>query len=210
MNSTPLPTSVNQSFIIDIGLILAMDAPFITLRTSANNAFRHTDGYEGVSVADLEILLRQGREAAVSLEGELMKRQHERTSDQQGELGICCQRLRDTARELSIRERLDGRAAKQVDDAVGILTTSQTTSPSKTYQAFLHDILRHCSSSLVLLCAASLGKKRIVDLGLKERVSLLAYVRGTQVSLDSPVLKALAKAYQIPSRDSACTVPCAC
>lgn len=152
--------SVIQSFIIDIGLILAMDAPCITLRTSANNGFRHTDGYEGVSVADLEILLRQGREAIVSLESELMKKQHERTSNQPNELDKCCRRLHDTARKLNVKKRLDDKTDKQIDDAVEILTTFQTTSSSKTYQTFLHDILRHCNSSLVLLCAASLEKKK--------------------------------------------------
>ena len=86
-------------------------------------------------------------------------------------------------------ERVDGRAAKEVDDAVETLGTVQTSSPSKTYQAFLHDILRHCSLSLVLLCAASFGKKRIVDLGLKDPVSLLAYIRNTQLSLSSSVLE---------------------
>ena len=91
---------------------------------------------------------------------------------------------------------------------VETLSTVQTSSPSKTYQAFLHDILRHCSPSLVLLCAASFGKKRIVDLGLKDRVSLLAYVRDTQLSLGSSVLETLASDYQVPLLDSACTLPC--
>ena len=108
-----------------------------------------------------------------------MKRQHGRTSDQSGEVGECCKRLRNTARELSVRERLPDKATKQVDDAVKTFTTLQTSSPSKTYQAFLYDILRQCGTSPVLLCAASLGKKKIVDLGSKERVDLLAYVRAT-------------------------------
>lgn len=147
-----------RPIIIGSDLNSAMQAPCITLHSTTQSNFRHNDGYEGVSVTDLEILLRQGREVTTSLEGELMKRHHERTSDQPGELGRCCERLHNTARELSVKERLDGRAAKQVDDAVEILTTSQTASSSKTYQAFLYDILRHCSPSLVLLCAASLGK----------------------------------------------------
>jgi hypothetical protein len=186
-----------------------MEAPHITLHTTTQSSFHHTDGYEGASVTDLEILLRQSREITTSLEGELMKRQHERSSSQPGELGKCCERLHNTARAISVRERLEGRAVKQVQDAVEILTTPQTASPSKTYQAFLHDILRHCSPSLVLLCAASFGKKRIVDMGLKERVSLLAYLRDTQLSLDSSVLKTLANDYKIPSSDSACAMPCA-
>lgn len=176
-----------------------MEEPYITLHTKTQTSFRHTDGFEGVSVTDLEMLLRQGREVTAALEGELMKRHHQRTSDQPGELGKCCERLHNTAREINVMERVDGRAAKQVDDAVEILTTVQTSKPSKTYQAFLHDILRHCSRSLVLLCAASFGKKRIVDLGLKDRVSLLAYMRDTRLSLGSSVLETLANDHQIPS-----------
>ena len=64
-----------------------MDEPLISLHTKAQSSFRHTDGYEGASITDLEALLRQGREAITSLEGELMKRQHGRASDQSGELG---------------------------------------------------------------------------------------------------------------------------
>ena len=119
-----------------------------------------------------------------------------------------CKRLHNTAREINVIEYIDGRAAKQVDDTVDTLSTVQTSSPSKIYQAFFHDILRHYSPGLILLCAASFRKKRIVDLGLKERVSLLAYVRDTQLSLGSSVLETLASNYRIPVLDSACALPC--
>lgn len=183
-----------------------MEEPCISLHTKAQSSFRHTDGYEGVPITDLETLLRQGREVIASIEGELMKRQNGRASDQPGELGKCCERLHETAREINIMERVDGRAARQVNDAVEILSSVQTNPPSRTYQAFLYDVLRHCSPSLVLLCAASFGKKRIVDLGSKERVSLLAYVRDTQLSLRSSVLETLASDYRIPLLDSACAL----
>lgn len=102
-----------------------MEEPFISLHTDTQCSFRHTDGYKGVSITDLEALLRQGREAVASLEGELMKRQHGRASDQPGELGKCCERLHNTAREINVKGRVDGRAAKQVDDAVETLSTVQ-------------------------------------------------------------------------------------
>lgn len=107
-----------------------------------------------------------------------MKRQrhHERTSDQPDKVGRCCQRQHNTARKLSIRERLDDKATKQVDDAVEVSTTLPTSSSSSIYQTFLYDFLRHCGTGLVLLCAASLGEKRIVVLSLKERVSPRQYV----------------------------------
>ncbi len=176
-----------------------MDAPYITFYTPTKREFRHTAGYDEVTITELELLLRQGREAVVSLEGELMKRQPARTIDQSANVSECCQRLHNAGRELGVVEHLEGRAIKQVDDAVNILTSLQTSPSSKTYQSFLYDVLRHCGEGLVLLCAASLGKKRVVDLGSKDRVSLLAYLRATQISLDVPILKPLAQEYGIPS-----------
>ncbi len=55
-----------------------MEEPCISFHTKTQSSFRHTNGHTGVSTTDLEVLLRQGREAIASLEGELMKRQHGR------------------------------------------------------------------------------------------------------------------------------------
>lgn len=110
-----------------------MEAPYITLHTTTLNSFRHTDGYKGASVTDLEILFQQSCKITTLLEGELMKRQHKRSLNQPGELGKCCKRLYNTVRAISVKERLEGKAVKQVEDAVEILTAPQTASLSKTY-----------------------------------------------------------------------------
>ena len=178
-----------------------MNVARIPFHTNTRDEFNE-DGYDGFSIAELETLLRLSRQGTLSLEGELMKRQHDRISDQPGEVGNYCVRLHNTARELSVTERLSDQAANLVDEAVTLLTTLQTSSPSKTYQAFLYDILRHCGKSMFLLCAASFRKKGIIDLGYKKRVNLLAYLRATTISFEFSVLSTLASEHNIPSSDS--------
>ncbi|KAI9749789.1 MAG: hypothetical protein M4579_006739 [Chaenotheca gracillima] len=179
-----------------------MDSPCITLHTEAKSGFCYSDGYDGVSDSDVEVLFRLCREAAASLEGELMKRRLKRIPDQPGDLGKCCQSLHDTSRKVIIRGRLDGRALKQVNDAVEILKTSQATLPAKVYREFLQDVIRQCSPDLALLCAASFGRKRLLDLGANGRVDLLAYVKNARHSLDSPALETLTSGYQMPASNS--------
>ena len=186
-----------------------MDSPRITLHTTAHSNFRHIDGYEEVSFTDLEILLRQSREITASLEGELTRRKRGRTLNESVELGRFYNRLHNTVEELNVKERLDNKAVEQVNDAVKILTTAQTESPLIKYQTFLHDILRHCSPSLVLLCAASFTRTEVIRMKSNSRVDILAYIKDTQFSLDSSVLKTLANQYEMPSLDSACAMPCA-
>jgi hypothetical protein len=82
---------------------------------NTRDGFNNDDGYDGVSITELETLLRLSRQGTLSLGGELMKRQHDRISDQPGEVGTCCVRLHNTARELSVRERLSDQAANRVD-----------------------------------------------------------------------------------------------
>lgn len=94
-----------------------MDRPYILFQTETRDSFHYTSGYEGVSTADLQALLRHGREAVVTLEGELMKRQHT------GGLGKCYELLNETARTITGLECVAGRAAKQVEAAVETLST---------------------------------------------------------------------------------------
>ena len=43
------------------------------------------------------------------------------------------------------------------------------------YRSFLRNVLRPCGRGLALLCAASLGKQRVVHLTEKNRTSLVGY-----------------------------------
>lgn len=145
----------------------------ITFHSDDGNAY-DSSTYSDLSSAILESMLHGLRAMNISIESELMKRDQRRKSDQRGQTGICCERLHHTVRELVVRERLDGQAAKNVEDGVKCLTTSHLNSSSRIYQAFLFDVLNHCDVGVALLCAASLCKKRISNLGSKDRVGLLA------------------------------------
>jgi len=114
-------------------------------------------------------------------------------------LDACCEKLCKDSGAIKILERLSGRGPKLVDDAVQTLISSQTTRDSKVYQLFLHDILRHSSSGLLVLCAASLGKQRVVHLAEDDRIGLVSYIKDNKANLHCPALEILAQNYQIPS-----------
>ena len=182
-----------------------MDSTFITLHTNTRNSFNCTDGYENVSISELSELHRMAHEIANSLEGELMRRQPSRVSTKSGVLGTCCQRLHETAREVRVRGHVDGKLSSQVADVASMVMESQTSQHNKVYHTFLRDCIRQCNPGMAFLCAASLGKKNVFDLGNKGRVDLLEYLGDAQHSLDSPALKDLTKVHQIPCSASKCS-----
>ncbi|KAH6701338.1 hypothetical protein BKA61DRAFT_433875, partial [Leptodontidium sp. MPI-SDFR-AT-0119] len=110
----------------------------------------------------------------------------------------CFERLAEVVGTIRILERLSDRGAKHVDTAVDILTTSQTTRESKVYQTFLHDILRQAGRGLVVLCAASLGKQRVVQLSESDRAGLVRHVKDNKAVLHCPLLESLAGDFQVP------------
>ncbi|KAI9748612.1 MAG: hypothetical protein M4579_007173, partial [Chaenotheca gracillima] len=180
-----------------------MDSSGNTDRAShTKRGFNYADGYDNLSDAEIEALLREGRLAMISLAGELMKRHPEKEFGQSTDFEKCCEALHKTAKMFVVRDVLDDPWARQVRDAVAILTTSQTTQARKTLQTFLGDVIRHCGPSLALLCAASFGSKRLANMGSSSRVSLLAYVKATKSSLDSAALQRLAEEHHMPSSSS--------
>jgi len=178
-----------------------MELPCITLHTEDRDGFLNRDGYQGVTDSELETLLQQSREAVLSLEAEIEKRQN---ISRDPPLGIkeSCEKLQKTASSVRILGRLDVRDDKLVKSAVEIMTTTQTIRGSKVYQVFLQDILRHCGSALTLLCAASFGKQRIIALNGQDRTALVHYVKCNKTSLSSPALDCLAGEYAIPAENS--------
>jgi hypothetical protein len=180
-----------------------MVSPGIAFYTKDRERFCWTGGYESVTDTELEILVQQGRMAVLSLEAEIEKRQLQKSPHQSEEADVCGKKLHDCAKTFEILGRLDDRASKHVDIAVNIMKSSQSVRAFKLYQQFLYDVLRHCGSGLVLLCAASLGKQRVANLTITERVSLLDYVKAKNTSLDSPNLRKLANEHQIPTLNSA-------
>jgi hypothetical protein len=116
----------------------------------------------------------------------------------------CQGRLSKGAEAIQILNRVPDRGVQHVMKAVGIMTTPQTTRESKVYQSFLYDILRHAGRGLVLLCAASLGKQRVVQLNALDKTSLVRHIKDNKAVLYSPVLESLAETFQAPSQEGKC------
>jgi len=175
-----------------------MELPCVVLRTKDRDYFLCVDGYGGVINSELETLLQQSREVVLSLEKELEQRKVAMNLDSPNGISECCEKIQKSVASLKILGRLDDRAAKLVDAAVETMTTPQTVRASKVYQTFLHDILRHCGRGLVLLCAASLGRQRVITLNSQGRIQLVHYVKNHKTTLDSSTLDSLATEFAIP------------
>lgn len=111
----------------------------------------------------------------------------------------CRERLQSDAETIELLGRLYGHGATLVDAATTTLTTEHTSRESIVYQSFLQDILRHAGPGLVVLCAASLGKRRVIQLNAKDRVDLIRHVRDNKAELNSTILDSLAIQHNVPS-----------
>jgi hypothetical protein len=113
----------------------------------------------------------------------------------------CYEKVFKAAQTVRILERVTDRGAKHVDTAVEILTTAQSTRESRVYQTFLSDILRQLGPGFVVLCAATLGKQRIVQLNELDRAGLVSRVKENNAILYCPALKSLAEDFLVPSHN---------
>lgn len=143
---------------------------------------------------NIDRALRQG-DAESCLETENEEQQARKSHDG---IEACREKLRKDSGAIKILERLSGRGPKLVDDAVEILARPQATRDSKVYQLFLHDILRHAGPGMVVLCAASLGKQRVVHLAEDDRIGIVSYVKENRANLHCPSLELLAEEYRVP------------
>ncbi|KAH8726662.1 hypothetical protein GQ44DRAFT_613312 [Phaeosphaeriaceae sp. PMI808] len=175
-----------------------MELPCITLCTKEKGCFAWQNGYTDVSASELEALLKIGREIVCSLEAEVEARQLVIKLEQSSAVSECAEKLRKSAGNLKILERLDEKEAKLVASAVSVLKVEQTSRDAKLYQTFLRDVYYQCSRSLALLCAASLGKQRIISLNARDRIGLFQYLKRNQETFTSPALDSLAGKHQIP------------
>lgn len=178
-----------------------MALPCVALRTKERDYFPFHQGYEGITNSEIETLLEQGRGTVRSLEVELEKRHIATKLESSSGVSECKEKLRKSSGDFKILGRLDNRAAGLAVAAVETLATKQTNRGSEIYQTFLGDILRHCGRGLVLLCAASLGKQRVVSLNSRDRIELVRYLKSSKTAFESPVLDLLAEEYQIPGED---------
>lgn len=175
-----------------------MELPCIILCTKEKGHFPWQSGYTDVGDSDLETFAKISKELVFSLEAELKARQLVVKSDMPSAVLECAEKLSKSAKNIKILERLGGKEAKLVASAVDALKAEQTSRDGKLYQAFLNDIYQ-CSRSLVVLCAASLGRQRVISMNSKERIALVQYFKSNQEALNSPGLDSIAKT-QIPEK----------
>jgi hypothetical protein len=116
-----------------------------------------------------------------------------------GGLKGCRKRLQRDAETIELLGRLYGHGATLVDAATCTLTTEHTSRESIVYQSFLQDILRHAGPGFVVLCAASLGKRRVIQLNAQDRVDLIRHIRDNKAELHSTILDSLAIQHNVPS-----------
>ncbi len=78
-----------------------------------------------------------------------------------------------------------------MQSTVAVKSVAKILEDAKVYQLFLHDILRHSGSGLVVLCAASLGKQRVVHLAENDRIGLVSFTKDNKTNLHCPALELL-------------------
>ncbi|KIV94115.1 hypothetical protein PV10_05268 [Exophiala mesophila] len=123
----------------------------------------------------------------------------QQTSDESDEVAKTCKLLHATMKRMRTRDRLSGRSPRLVREAVDILKTPQTGRDNLVYQEFLCDVLHNCGRGVTLLCAASLGKFRVVRLQEKDKIGLIDHLKDNLINFQHSFLEALAKAHEIPS-----------
>ncbi|KAH8691865.1 hypothetical protein BGW36DRAFT_362896 [Talaromyces proteolyticus] len=175
-----------------------MTYPCITLHIQENVSFSWENDYSNVASSDLEGLLLQSRHAVTSLEAELERRQLRRGLGGLSRVDDCWIRLQKQARQIQIRGRLDDKGKKQAKIAVGSLN-GVTEKSANFYREFLQDVLHDCGSEFVILCAAALGKHRVVNLKKDDRISLLGRIKTEMQTIKVSALSVIAKDYQMPS-----------
>ncbi|KAI9891860.1 MAG: hypothetical protein M1814_002245 [Vezdaea aestivalis] len=183
-----------------------MDYPSLSFHIKNEADFNWSDGFQELTDSHVQTLFEQCSSALNLLKSEIDKRQLGVRQEYTAEVSNCSNKLLKDVKRLKVLERLGDRDCKMVKNAVDILSTSQTSREQRVYQEFLHDILHHSNRGLLLLCAASLGKQRVTELTVDDRLNLVLYVKKNQALLDCPVLEHLADFHQVPTQNAACKV----
>lgn len=155
-----------------------MSVPCLLVRMPEGIFLSPQDSYEKLTISELKVLLNQGQEMQQSFAAELERRQisvHKSTA-----VTECSDKLQRTAENLQVLGRLSDKEAVLVASAKQVVQTEQTKRDSKIYRIFLDDITQLCGRSVALLCAASLGKQRIVSLNAQDRVQLVSYIKSNR------------------------------
>jgi hypothetical protein len=173
-----------------------MDVPRFRMQTEGRHSFSSQDGYDDVTTADLQELLRLGRETVLSLEAELARRNTSASNTLPSAVKACLEKLQSTMYTLSIVQRLED-PSNLAYAAAETLKNEQKNRKEKVYKQFLTDIQQQCGGGVVVLCSSSLGKRRIVELKNSERMFWLGYLKSNCNSFKHAILDNLAVSHGI-------------
>ncbi|KAI9147405.1 hypothetical protein HJFPF1_12425 [Paramyrothecium foliicola] len=162
-----------------------MDSPSLYMTTKGKGDFSSGDGYDNVDTEELQALLRLARQTALSLETELAARSS--PDEIPTSIKICIEKIRATLHDLNIMHRLDD-AAGLMSRAAKVIRNEQSQRREKIYKQFLIDVRDRCGAGVALLCSKSLGKRKIVDLNNRDRISLLSYLKANSDTFRHHVL----------------------
>jgi hypothetical protein len=184
-----------------------MKLPCVLLRTEKKDSFAYQDSYKDVTTAELKTLLKLGRETIHSLEGEFKARQISAIFKKSAAVAEYIRKLQKSIEHLKILGRLDKKSTKFVTTAASILRAKPKNREGRLYQAFLCDIHRQYGCEQVMLCAAGLGKQRVVCLNTQDRIRLVHFVKINAAVFASPVLDALVGKCQTPNKNDTLSSP---
>lgn len=166
------------------------------MQTEGKPSFTSQDSYDGVNTADLQELLRLGRETVLSLEDELARRNTSASNMLPSPVKACLEKLQSTMHTLRVVQRLEDPSGL-ASAAAEILKNEHKNRKEKVYKQFLSDVQQQCGGGVVVLCSSSLGKRRIVELKNSDRMFLLGYLKHNSNSFKHTILDNLAISHGI-------------
>lgn len=140
-----------------------MAVPHITMQTEGKHSFSPQDGYDDVTTADLQELLRLGRETVLSLEDELARRNTSASNTLPSAVKACLEKLQSTMYTLGVVQRLED-PSSLASAAAEILRTEQQNRKDKVYKQFLGDAQQQCGGG-VGKAMSSESRSMICDTG---------------------------------------------
>jgi diphthamide synthase subunit DPH2 len=172
-----------------------MSYPHVTLIIDEGVSVDWDGNYSEIENPHLECLLQQCRNSLALLEAEIARR---KGFVKTMKVDQCFQRMQKLKAQALVG-RLNAQATENIQIAIHVLVTTQTTNKLQVYQKFLFDILRLHGRQFFFVTVASLGKHKLSNMNEDERVELLA--RGPK-ELNLTELHEIVKEFKIPHADS--------
>jgi hypothetical protein len=179
---------------------IIMETPRLLMTAGGKRDFSYQQGYEEIGTEELQLLLRLARQTVFSLETELTVRSSD--SGLPPSVKNCVDKIQTTLQKLTVLQRVDDTSGL-MSTAAKIMRSEQTRRREKIYKQFLIDVRDLCGAGTALLCSKGLGKRRIVDLNSKERVSLLSHLKANDTTFQHPILESYAAKLGITQRINA-------